>query len=195
MKLILLVPGDSEFRVLPILLRQLNFYTRIQKTKTIAYDNINKRASITPKVYRQIEAAFLEDPDKVILLFDHEDARICPPSFANQVKSDILGNVDESIVISSKFSVVCVNHCFENWILADINVFNNKLFKRDLRNRIGNKSDCKPAQQIIQDGFGRDKKCQKVRHLIALADNFNIQNSEVRDRSPSLDKFLRETGV
>lgn len=193
--MILLVPGDSEYSVLPVLLKSANVNARAHKTKSVSYDVRNNQAIVSQKVYRQVEAAFEENPTRVILIFDREDASVCPGEFALKVKSLILENTRLTTSAISKFAVVCADHSVENWILADHNIFKSNLFKRDLSGRIGNRSDCKKAISIIQEGFGRRKKYQKVRHLKALANYFNLSDSQVRKRSPSLDKFLRECGL
>jgi hypothetical protein len=188
---IILVPGESEFIALPKLLRRFQVTVQPQIIKCIA--SKGDKIIISPKVFNTVKAALKRNPQKIILLFDREDSLLCPGEFARGVKNEVIRSVRG--ISDEVFSVVCSDHCVENWALADPNVFKCKLFKKDLFSRIDNRADCKPAQKIIQEGFGNNKHYQKTRHLSDLLSRVDISNREVRKRSPSLDKFLRELGI
>jgi len=189
----LLVPGESEYQVIPYFLKQFGVHVaRPQKTEDISFPPEKGDFVLAPKVIRQIQAACRAKDAKVILLFDGEKAPLCPGDYAKRVRKRI---TEQTGALSSEnFEVICMDHCIENWILADPNVFTCKLFKKNLSSRIGNRSDCKPAIDIIAEGFGL-KHYDKTRHLPNLAKYVNANSVDVRRRSPSLDKFLRELGV
>ena len=185
----IIVPGQSEQVVLPRLLENhIQTTIRTKYTKTISY-NKNNEICISPKVMKHVEASFRVNPIKIILLFDREDAEIYPDQYELKVRKRIIKELGHHSFEWNKFSVICVNHCFENWLLADLNVFKSKLFVRNLSNQVKSKSDCNPAQKIIKESM--DIKFIKVKHSLELSRFIDLSKPDIRKRSPSLDKFLR----
>ncbi|MCX6640641.1 MAG: DUF4276 family protein [bacterium] len=192
-KIVLLVPGESEYQVLPYILRLFNLLvSEARKTEAITFRNQQLRVS--PKVFRQVEAALKRKPEKIVLVFDREDNPQCPGEFAEMVRDRIEEQVNG--ITARNFSVICADHMVENWVLADQEVFNCKLFeKKEVANRVKNRADCQDAIKILRDGFYKNNSYHKTKHLPSLAKSLKMKDPQIKKRSPSFAKFLRELGL
>ena len=84
----------------------------------------------------------------------------------------------------------------ENWLIADPQgIRHYKFIQKTIMTQVGTKADEKDALAIIRGAFPKERSYCKAIDAPRLAACIRTTLPEVRHRSHSLDKFLRECGV
>jgi len=194
MKIGFIVDGEAEYRSLPALLQQIQRESPHDLLKQPLLAKIQPLARvprIVGAVEREIKILLGRKAEKIIVLIDRENREVCPGSWAVEITQALTAKHGRSG--SSSFGVVIKDSCYENWLVADTNVF-TKLPKRfalsdtSMRKIQPNKADRIDAQKLIKDAARGDAyhKVADARQIMALA---NI--SGIAANSRSFRRFLR----
>lgn len=134
---------------------------------------------------------------KVIVVIDREQRPDCPGEFARAVREELGRQLNARFGYEDDppLSVVCADRTLENWLVADpTGISQHAYIGRDIRRRVGTNADGLDALSIIRDAYRSGRHYHKARDAPALAAKVRVDRSDVRARSKSLNKLLREAG-
>jgi len=143
-------------------------------------------------------AQIMKRPSKVIVIIDREARSDCPGDFAARVHAELVSQLQASSSYqgSPPVSVICADRSLENWLVADPSGLRQHAYiVRDVRNRVGRNADSQDAVAMIKWAYGSRRSYEKARDAPRLAVKVRTFRNDVRQRSKSLDKLLREAGV
>lgn len=153
---------------------------------------------VEKKLLPATRAVTLRPHSKVLVVVDREDRPDCPGAFAQSVRAELIRQLQAKHGYSGvpPIAVVCADRKLENWLLADPHsVHGHAYIRKDMRRRVGANADGLDAVQMLQWAYGRRRHYQKTKDAPALAARVRASRQDVRQRSKSLDKLLREAGV
>lgn len=195
------VEGESEIGAIPQLLRDC----RIPLSKPIKFGgqpvecNIHTfREFVKRQIVPRVRASALKKVRSVIVVIDRESREDCPGEFAQDIAHTIVDTMKSrySYTGSPPVSVVCVDRTLENWLLADPKgICTHNYIDKDLSRAVGSKADGKDAVTMLKEAYTPGRYYHKRMDAPNLARRVRTVQRDVRLRSPSLDKLLREFGV
>lgn len=193
MKVGVIVDGDTEFHVIPILLTSTNEAPRVK----VLYADIQPHA--TPaRIARAAKTAldyFLRNGyQSVILTIDLEDLDVHPGDRAKQIEQALIAQYGTVVSVAVKV------RCIENWLVADphsINTFLRNTYtvsEANIRKVIPNKADnLKDALRVLKASkLGNKDSYDKVSDGVRIAKV--LDPWVVAENSRSFRRFLRLVG-
>ena len=140
----------------------------------------------------------LKNVSLIIVVFDREKRERCPGICAQDMKHTIIETMRNryNYMGSPPISVVCADRQLENWIIADPKgIFTHNYIIKDLSRAVGSKADGKDALTLLKRAYQTGRHYHKRMDAPKLACKVRTMQPDVRLRSHSLDKLLRECGV
>jgi len=196
--LAVVVEGESDYSAVGVLLRTAG----LKRLVRLKFGSQPVECSVSLLVQRKllphIRVAELKGAHRIIVLLDREWRERCAPGLASDVHNEIVRQMPRYSDAQRKpcVRVVCPDHCLENWLLADPQGLARHAYIRgSISGKVGSVADSKPAVEIIKRVFRKGRTYHKARDAPQLAAVVRILDRDVRKRSKSLDKFLREAGV
>jgi len=197
----LVVEGESEIGAIPQLLRD----SRARLARPIKFggqpeqcNNDVFREFIQHKIIPSVRAMVLKHVSLIVVVLDREQRNQCPGILAQDIKEaivEIMG-VRYHYTGSPPISVVCADRKLENWLIADPKgILAHKYIVKDLSRAVGSKADGKDAITLLKHAYQPGRHYHKHMHAPKLASKVRAMQADVRSRSHSLDKLLRECGV
>jgi hypothetical protein len=150
------------------------------------------------KIVPRVRAMALKRVRLIIVTIDRETRDCCPGEFAQDIAQRIFKIMAEkrSYVGYPPISVVCVDRTLENWIIADPKgILTHNYIVRDLSRAVRAKADGKDALTLLKQAYKPGRHYHKHMDAPKLAAKVRAMQPDVRRRSHSLDKLLRECGV
>jgi hypothetical protein len=196
--LALVVEGESDVGAIPILLRTAGAKVgAVIKTGGQATE-CTLPTLVEKYLLKPVRAAILKDPEKVIVVLDREDRTTCPGQFATAVLQEIQSQLASQFgyMGTPAVVVVCADRKLENWLIADpAGLARHAHIRHDCATRVGAVADGKDALSILRWAYKKGTTYHKRRDAPALAKQVRTSSTQVRRRSKSLDKLLREAGA
>lgn len=195
---ILIVEGESEYWAIPRMLEA--FSVVIGRPIIFRGQGVDCSISVLvrQKLLRPAQASILSGCGRIIVIIDLEMRADCPGAFAQKVADELRRQLRAQVSYTGvpPLSVVCANRCLENWLLADPEGIqrHNYIAKR-ISGRVGGNADGVDAIAVLKWAYKSGRQYDKVADAPALARSVRVTEMRVRQRSKSLDKFLREVGV
>lgn len=152
------------------------------------------RRKIVPLVYTRLQ----KQVSLVVVVIDREYREQCPGEFAQEVKRTIVTALQDEHGYSGAppVSVVCADSKLENWLIADPEgILTHNYIVRDLSSAVGTNADGKDALALLNNAYRPARRYHKCMDAPRLASKVRTMEPNVRRRSHSLDKLLRECGV
>jgi len=197
----LVVEGESEISAIPQLLRD----SGVRLARPIKFsgqpgqcnDDVF-REFIQHKIIPSIRAMVLKNVSLVIVIFDREMREQCPGICAQDMNQTIIGTMQTRYHYtgSPPISVVCADRKLENWLIADPKgILTHNYIVGDLSRVVGSKADGKDAETLLKRVYKPGRHYHKHMDAPKLACKVRTMQPDVRLRSHSLDKLLRECGI
>ena len=158
-------------------------------------DQATLRRFIKEKITRIVLLVMRKQVDKIIVVIDLEDRVDCPGIFADFINRNIIDELIRSYSYCGypRICTVVSNRTFENWLISDPPGIKRLSFiRRDISSAIGNNADGKDAISLLKRAYSRTRKYIKTRDAAKIAQKVRVDLNEVRSRSKSLDKLIRE---
>jgi hypothetical protein len=197
----LVVEGPSEVGAIPVLLQNCE----IRCCRPIHFGgqpvqcSLDKfRDFISLVIVPRVRAMILKRVSRVIVVIDRENRLECPGQFAQYIQQIIVDSIRTrySLSVGPNVSVVCADRKLENWLITDPEgILTHNYIVQDLSRAVGNNADSKDAEKLIKRAFKKGRHYLKNIHARELAVRTRTMKKEVRRRSHSLDKLLRECGI
>lgn len=197
----LVVEGESAIGAIPQLLRDSG--TRL--VRPIKFNGQPEQCNddmfrefIQHKIVPPVRAMVLKNVSLIIVILDREHRDQCPGILAQDIKGVIVGIMETQYCYtgSPPISVVCADRKLENWLIADPKgILTHNYIARDLSSVVGSKADGKDAIALLKRAYKPGQYYHKRRDAPRLAYRVRTMQPDVRRRSYSLDKLLRECGV
>lgn len=197
----LVVEGESEIGAIPQLLRDsgarlarpMKFGGQPEQCNSDMFCEF-----IQHKIIPSIRAMVLKNVSLVVVILDREHRDRCPGILARDIKDVIAGIMGTRYHYtgSPPISVVCTDRKLENWLIADPKgILTHKYIVRDLSRAVGSEADGKDAIALLKRAYQPGQHYHKRMDAPRLASRVRAIRPDVRLRSHSLDKLLRECGV
>ena len=194
----LVVEGQADYGAVPLLLRRAGATPGVP----IVFRGQGVECPIPTLVQKRLlsptRAQLVRGHSKVVVIIDREARSDCPGEFAQRVRGELVCQLEAQYGYqgSPPVSVVCADRTLENWLIADPEgVGGHSYIGRSITRRVGTNADGCDAISIIQGAYGRGRRYHKTRDAPALAARVRVERADVRQRSKSLDKLLREAHV
>ncbi len=197
----LVVEGESEISAVPQLLRD----SRVRLARPMKFGGQPEQCNddifhefIQHKIIPPIRAMVLKNVSLVIVIIDRETRECCPGTFAQDIKQTIIGMMQTRYhyVGSPPISVVCADRKLENWLIADPKgILTHNYIVKDLSRVVGVKVDGKDGETLLKGAYKPGRYYHKRMDAPKLASKVRTMRPDVRLRSHSLDKLLRECGT
>jgi len=194
----LVLEGEADYAAVPVLLRRAG----AAPGRGAVFKGQGVECAIPTLVQKKLvphtRAQILKGHSKVLVIIDRETRNDCPGDFAQRVQAELVRQLDASYGYrgTPPVSVVCADRTLENWLLADPRgIRSHAYIQRDITRRAGANVDGLDALSIMRWAYGSGRAYDKTRDAAALATRVRVERREVRQRSKSLDKLLREAGV
>jgi len=194
----LVVEGEAEHRAVPVLLRRAG----ASPGAPIVFRGQALGCDVSVLVQRKLlsptRTALLKDYSKVLVIVDRETREDCPGEFARCVLAELVRQLRSNFGYEGHppLSVICADRSLENWLISDPEgLATHAYIEKDVSRRVGANADGRDAVEIIEWAYRANSRYHKRRDAPALAAKVRVQQPEVRVRSKSLDKLLREAGV
>jgi len=197
----LVVEGEAGLAAIPVLLK----CTRIHLCRPIKFNGQPTECNeeifhefIKRRIVPTVRAMILKNVANVIVVIDRETRRQCPGAFAHDIQSIISQSLIDQYEYTGHppVSVVCADRMLENWIIADPKgILAHNYIVKDLSRAVGVKADGKDALTLLKRAYKSGCHYHKSMDAPKLAAKVNTLDPDVRFRSPSLDKLLRECGI
>jgi len=191
-KIGILVEGDAELEALKLLTERI----KVKGVQLLSPIQANMQPKSTPGRIARVAAAKLgvlktKKAERVIILIDREDRQECPGDWAAEIEAAFnrLGHQHVKVVIK--------NRKFENWLIADVNVFKKlsaryKVTEKFEKSVVPNKADSVRDAKALLDQIAVKREFHKRRdaaQIAALQDYL-----EMGGNSRSFRRFLRLIG-
>lgn len=197
----LVVEGEADFAAIPILLRSAgirvagpaHFGGQPTDCEPGKFQYFVQKA-IVPIV----RIMCLKGVSLVAVVIDREDRPQCPGNFAQDVLQVIVRTMKAEWRYdgSPRIAVISADRNLENWLIADPKgILVHNYIRRDLSRQVGRNADGKDAIALLEQAFPPARRYHKRMDAPALAAKVRPMQPDVRRRSHSLDKLLRECGV
>jgi hypothetical protein len=194
----LVVEGEADYGAIPLLLKTAGATVG----RGMVFRGQSVGCSVEMLVRRKLlshtRAQILKGYSKVLVIVDREDRNDCPGEFAQRVQNELVGQLQANYNYpgTPPVSVVCADRCLENWLIADPEgIGEHSYIQKDISRRVGNNADSKDAVGILHWAYGPRRFYDKSRDASQIAARVRTDRGEVRKRSKSLDKLLREACV
>ncbi len=197
----IVVEGESAVASVPQLLRDSGV-RMIQPVKFDGQPVVRNKSVFCEFVQRKIvpvvRAVSLKQVRLVLLIIDLEDRQDCPGMFADFVRQTVVNAMVKKYgyTKSPPIVVICANRKLENWLIADPEgLCSHNYVTRNFSRQVKGNADTKDAIRIINSVYPHGRSYDKFTDAPRLAACVRTMLPEVRRRSHSLDKLLRECGV
>lgn len=197
----LVVEGESEIGAIPQLLRN----SGVRLSRPIKFGGQPEECNedtfqefIRRKIIPSVRVMVLKNVSLVVVIIDREGRAQCPGVFAQGIRQVILGTMQTRYCYTGAppISVVCADRKLENWLIADPKgILTHNYIVKDLSRVVGSKADGKDALTLLKRAYQPGRHYQKRMDAPKLACKVRAMQPDVRLRSHSLDKLLRECGV
>jgi len=194
----LVVEGEAEHGAVPTLLRRAG----ATPGDPIVFHGQAVGCDVVVLVERRLlsptKAALLKGYSKVLVILDRETREDCPGQFAQCVLAELVRRLasDPRYQGHPPVCVICADRTLENWLVSDPEgLRSHGYIERDVSRRVGANADGRNAVEIIEWAYRANSRYHKRRDAPALAAKVRVERRDVRQRSKSLDKLLREAGV
>jgi len=197
----LVVEGESEIGAIPQLLKD----SGVRLSRPIKFggqpeecDDDTFREFIKREIVPCVRAMVLKNVSLIIVVIDRENREHCPGVFAQDIAQTIVGSLESrySYTGSPPISVVCADRTLENWLVADPKgILTHNYIVKDLSSAVGANADGKDALTLLKQAFQPGRHYHKRMDAPKLACKVHATQPDVRLRSHSLDKLLRECRV
>lgn len=192
MRIALIGEGQTEYFCLPKLAGRLGSdVVRRARTVTVSSDFdwplfFEKR--VVPLVFGMLDS----NPDKIVVVLDREDRDECPPDLA-KVGLAILQKHCGYCLGHCEVSVVISNRKFESLLFADYAAVDRlPILKQPVSHTFPETTDGRGVVQWIKPGLENGCAYDKVQHGCFLAQSMDVASEQVRQRSRSLRKLIKE---
>lgn len=188
--ILLIVEGQSDEKVLRILLRRITAHSPALKMLVVPQGEMLERQK---RVESRVRYACAENPEisKVLPCVDSE----CTDIEDTQRKVSQIERILRAAFPRLKLSYVVVDHSLEGWLLSDRAALGRLLGPRSQLPNYGNpEKDCRPAV-LMQECFRRNSKdYMKTHHAPRLAELVDIEIiSRTSDTFRTFRKAVLET--
>lgn len=197
----LVVEGEAEIGAVPQLLRD----TEIRLARPVKFGGQPQDCDaskfclfVERKIVPLVRAVSLKEVRAVIVVIDRELRVQCPGEFAGSVGRTIEQAMTDRYKYtgSPPISVVCADRTLENWLIADPKgLHSHSYIVKDLSRVVGANADGKGAVTLLKEAYLPGRSYHKRMDAPSLAAKIRVMRPDVRRRSHSLDKLLRECGV
>jgi hypothetical protein len=188
----IVVDGDAESQALKLLTQRIS----IPDTQLLdpIYANMQPRSTpgqIARSAKSKIDVLTARGVDKIVVLIDKEDRLECPSQFASNIEAAF------SAIGCPHVEVAVKNRNFENWLIADVDVFNRlrsryrvtKAFQKAVS---PNKADSVPDAESLLNKIVVSGEYHKRRDAAQIT---KLQEADKMARnSRSFRRFLRIVG-
>lgn len=193
----LVVEGQADYGAVPLLLGRAGVAAGLP----IVFRGQGLECPISTLVQKKLlsptRAQLVRGHSKVLVIIDRETRTDCPPGLARAVEAELVRQLRAAYGYPRRppVSVVCPDRTLENWLIADPEGIGTHVYmEKDIRRRVGSNADGRDAVAIVQWAYG-SRRYHKARDAPALAARVRVERADVRQRSRSLRKLLREAGV
>lgn len=201
----LVLEGEGDVGAIPQLLREMVSGNIIRLRRPIHYGGqpvecaVNKfRDFVRLKVVPRVRAMILKQVSVVVVVIDRENREQCPGEFAQVVLRMIVETMEAQYQYRGlpRISVVCADRKLENWLIADPQgIFAHNYIVNDLSSAVGTNADAKEALTLLKRAYKPGRCYHKRMDAPDIASKVRTMLPDVRRRSRSLDKLLRECGL
>lgn len=197
----LVVEGEADVGAIPQLLRDsgIRLIRPVKFGGQPADCEVRKFCEfVERKIVPLVWARLQKQVCVVVVVIDRENRGHCPGEFAQYVAQTIV----EAMVAKYDYigappiSVVCADRTLENWLIADPKgLHTHNYIDKDLSKAVGANADGKDALTLLKQAYRPGRSYDKRMDAPQLASKIGTMQRDVRRRSHSLDKLLRECGV
>jgi hypothetical protein len=194
----LVVEGEAEHGAIPALLRRAG----ASPGAPIVFRGQALGCDVSVLVQRKLlsptRAAVLKNHSKVLVILDRETRENCPGEFACSVLAELVRQLRSNFGYEGQppVCVICADRSLENWLISDPEgLATHAYIDKDILGRVGANADGRNAVEIIKWAYRANSRYHKRRDAPSLAAKVRVEEQDVRRRSKSLDKLLREAGV
>ena len=194
----LVVEGKSAIGAVPVLLRSAG----LDVGRALQFPGQPVDCSVSTLVQKvllpRVRIAVLKPYTRILVVLDRESRPDCPGDFAIRVRQEIISQLAASFGYEGQPAVLVVvaNRCLENWLIADPDgLLGHSYIRRSIRTRVGASADERDAIHIINYAYPNGRVYHKTRDAAGLAAKVRVCDPDVRKRSRSLDKLLKEAGL
>lgn len=194
----MVVEGQAEYGAVPALLRKAGARPGTPIVFRGQALGCPVRVLVQRKLLSPTRAAVLRGYSKVVVILDRETRKDCPGQFAQCVLAELVRQLrsDFSYEGHPPVCVVCADRSLENWLVSDPQgLADHAYIEKDISGRVGANADGDDAVEIIKWAYRGNSRYDKRRDAPSLAAKVRVEQADVRGRSKSLDKLLREAGV
>jgi hypothetical protein len=194
----LVVEGEADFAAIPVLLKRAGAspgHASIFRGQGV---QCAIPTLVQEKLLPHTRVQVLKGYRKILVIIDRETRGDCPGDFAQRVQAELVCQLQAGYGYGGNppVSVVCADRKLENWLIADPQgILGHAYIRRSIARRVGKNADSRDAVSIIRWAFGPQRHYHKTSDAPALAARVRVERNDVRKRSKSLDKLLREAGV
>lgn len=192
MRIGIVVDGDAESQALKLLTQRIS----IPGTQLLdpIYANMQPRSTpgqIARSAKPKIDVLTARGVDKIVVLIDKEDRQECPSQFANDIEAAF------GAIGCFNIQVAVKNRKFENWLVADVDVFDQlrsryrvtKTFRKAIS---PNKADSVPDAESLLNKIVLSGEYHKRRDAAQIT---GLQEADkMAQNSRSFRRFLRLVG-
>lgn len=197
----LVVEGIADVGAIPQLLRD----SGIRLTQPIWFggqpvqcDDDKFREFVRYKVVPRVQTMAQKQVGRIIVVIDRETRDKCPGEFAQDIAQTVVEEMKmkHGYIGFPPISVVCADRKLENWLIADPKgILTHNYIVKDLSRVVGANADGKDALTLLKHAYRSGRYYHKHMDAPKLASRVRAMELDVRLRSHSLDKLLRECAV
>ena len=194
----LVLEGEAEYGAVPVLLKAAGAAAAGRAVFRGQGVHCSIETLVRSKLLSYTRAQILRGHSKVLVVIDREKRNDCPGQFAQRVQGELIAQLQAKYGYQGNppVSVICADRSLENWLVTDpVGVRKHAYVQRDISKRVGSNADGLDALSLIQWAYGPKRYYHRSRDAAHLAARVRVRRQEVRQRSKSLDKLLREAGV
>ncbi len=189
MRIGIIVDGAAESQALKLLTRRIHI-SKVEILDPI-YANVQPKSTprqIARSAKSRIGILTARRVDKIVLLIDREDRKECPTQFARDIEAAFSSLGHNNIKVTVK------NRRFENWLIADVDVFKRMKARYNTTVSFENAVVPNKADSVLNAEALINKICKggdyhKRKDAAQITQSQNI--SAIARNSRSFRKFLR----
>lgn len=190
-KIGVIVDGAAESQALKLITQKI--YIPDAQILNPLYADIQPRSApgqIARSVKSKLDILIARQVDQVVVLIDREDRSECPTRLAQDIEGAFrkLGHKNVSVIIK--------NRKFENWLIADVEVFRNKarykVTNKFIKAVVPNKADSVDNAEALLNQICIGTEYHKRRDAAQITDLQDV--SSIGNHSRSFRRFLRLIG-
>lgn len=197
----LVVEDIASVEAIPLLLRD----SGLQLTRPIWFggqpvqcDDDKFREFVRHTIVPRVKTMMLKQISLIVVIIDRETRNRCPGEFAQDVATTIVGALKTQYrdIGLPAVSVICIDRKLENWLIADPKgILGHNYIVKDLSRAVGANADGKDALSLLKQAYQPGHYYHKHMDPPKIASRVQAMQPDVRRRSHSLDKLLRECGI